>query len=107
MFRHPLLIAKYSAMTSGRVDAADYAEAEPLLDAGALLELDVVDGDPGELVAAGDLAVLHRHRLLLGGSLLSPTGHVVHTVRPESIIKMSTFRISKFLRKVFILAQNW
>ena len=81
-------------MTSGRVDAADHAEAEPLLDAGALLELDVVDGDPGELVAAGDLAVLHRHRLLLGGSLLSPTGHVVHTVRPESIVKMRTFRIS-------------
>ena len=42
---------------AGRVDAADHAEAQSLLDAGALLELDIVDGDTGELVAgARDLA---------------------------------------------------
>ena len=50
---------------AGRVDAADHGEAEPLLDAGALLELDIVDGDPGELVAGTrDLAAaLHRQGL--------------------------------------------
>lgn len=30
---------------SGRVDTADYGEAESLLDAGALLKLDIVDRD--------------------------------------------------------------
>ena len=70
---------------AGRVDAANHAEAEPLLDAGALLELDIVDGDPGELVAgARDLAAGRALHHWLPQRLLPLTGHVVHTLRPEN-----------------------
>ena len=70
---------------TGRVDAADHAEAESLLDAGALLELDIVDCDPGELVAgAGDLAAGRALHHWLPQRLLPLTGNIVHTLGPEN-----------------------
>ena len=66
-----------------RVDAANHAEAEPLLDAGALLKLHIMDCDPGELVpGSGDLAATSLHWNWLPQLLLSLTGHIVNTLRP-------------------------